>query len=125
MCLYVIRTIGADAKKMRLVLLGLILLAISGNGIAGVIKITQPVRFLALGDSYTIGQSVTASESWPLQFTKALADEGITAGATKVIAQTGWRTEKRIEPARTGGIRRASSEWENVWTVGRGDHEKS
>ena len=47
------------------------------------------LRYLALGDSYTIGESVPESDRWPNQLAKRLADEGIHTGVT-IIARTGW-----------------------------------
>ncbi len=55
---------------------------------------SEPVRFLALGDSYTIGQSVTVEESWPIQLGRALQEEGLMMEEIKIIAQTGWRTDQ-------------------------------
>jgi len=78
---------------MRYLFVVVILLTYFSRGIAQKIKIAEPVRFLALGDSYTIGQSVAASEGWPLQFASALAEQGSNVQETKVIAQTGWRTD--------------------------------
>jgi lysophospholipase L1-like esterase len=46
-------------------------------------------RYLALGDSYTIGESVPESDRWPNQLTRQLAAEGIHADVT-IIARTGW-----------------------------------
>ena len=57
------------------------------------IKISEPVRFLALGDSYTIGQSVWVSERWPAQLANALGKKGYNVAEVKYIAQTGWRTD--------------------------------
>lgn len=57
------------------------------------IRITEPVHFLALGDSYTIGQSVTAGQRWPAQFAAALSNSGYAVDEVKIIAQTGWRTD--------------------------------
>ncbi|MFT5990817.1 MAG: lysophospholipase L1-like esterase, partial [Neolewinella sp.] len=37
---------------------------------------TSPIAYLALGDSYTIGTSVTAAESWPALLADALAKTG-------------------------------------------------
>jgi lysophospholipase L1-like esterase len=57
------------------------------------IKVREPVRFLALGDSYTIGQSVAITERWPVQFINGLTNLGYTVDELKIIAQTGWRTD--------------------------------
>ena len=49
--------------------------------------------FLALGDSYTIGQSVAASERYPVQLAKLLSESGIAVADPQIIARTGWRTD--------------------------------
>lgn len=48
--------------------------------------------FLALGDSYTIGESVPSSERFPVQTVKYLQDQGINFSDPEIIAQTGWTT---------------------------------
>ncbi len=53
----------------------------------------EPLRFLALGDSYTIGQSVPESERWPVQLANLLQSHGIATEEVRIIAQTGWRTD--------------------------------
>lgn len=50
--------------------------------------------YLALGDSYTIGESVKQSESFPFQLKDALKTEGITIETPKIIAVTGWTTDE-------------------------------
>ena len=78
---------------MRFSLLALLLFIFFNSGVAQKIKIWDPVHFLALGDSYTIGQSVASSECWPNQFAFALSYQGYNVEETKIIAQTGWRTD--------------------------------
>lgn len=51
-----------------------------------------PVSYLALGDSYTIGEQVSARQRWPRQLARALRDSGLTMAAPTIIAQTGWTT---------------------------------
>jgi lysophospholipase L1-like esterase len=51
------------------------------------------LRFLALGDSYTIGESVAESQRWPVQLAEALRAEGIDVGNVDIVARTGWRTD--------------------------------
>jgi lysophospholipase L1-like esterase len=63
------------------------------SGIAQQIKIKDPVHFLALGDSYTIGQSVSLAERWPSKLAIELTNRGYTVSEVKYIAQTGWRTD--------------------------------
>ncbi len=50
------------------------------------------LRFLALGDSYTIGEGVAEGDRWPLQLADALRREGFAMGEVRVIATTGWTT---------------------------------
>lgn len=56
------------------------------------VVVKNPVKFLALGDSYTIGQSVSQKDSWPYQFRSFLADAGVSIDTIAIIAQTGWTT---------------------------------
>ena len=53
----------------------------------------QPVQYLALGDSYTIGQSVVASVRYPIQLTNMLNLDTMLLDTTLIIAKTGWRTD--------------------------------
>ena len=55
---------------------------------------SQPAsKYLALGDSYTIGESVPEDERWPVQLAEALRKKGKTIEGPKIIATTGWRTD--------------------------------
>lgn len=51
------------------------------------------IHFLALGDSYTIGESVSESERWPDQLAKLLEEQDVQAEVT-IIARTGWTTDE-------------------------------
>jgi lysophospholipase L1-like esterase len=51
------------------------------------------MRYLALGDSYTIGESVEEPERFPNQLAALLANEGLTVNV-KIIARTGWTTDE-------------------------------
>ncbi|SKC06482.1 SGNH/GDSL hydrolase family protein [Dyadobacter psychrophilus] len=53
-------------------------------------------KFIALGDSYTIGQSVTEAERWPVLFVKSLKEAGIQYRSPDIIATTGWTTRDLI-----------------------------
>lgn len=62
------------------------------------------VRYLALGDSYTIGESVPEAERWPNQLSDFLAVEGIRTEVT-MIARTGWTTDELWEAIQAREIR--------------------
>lgn len=49
-------------------------------------------RYLALGDSYTIGESVSENARYPKQLQDSLAKYGIKLSAVDIIARTGWTT---------------------------------
>ncbi len=51
-------------------------------------------RFLALGDSYTIGEGVAANERWPAQLAAMLHAHGIAIDAPETVARTGWTTDE-------------------------------
>jgi lysophospholipase L1-like esterase len=53
----------------------------------------KSLRYLALGDSYTIGESVSESERWPVYLAARLTAKGISMDSPKIIAKTGWRTD--------------------------------
>lgn len=52
----------------------------------------EPIQYLALGDSYTIGQGVDTLDRWPNQLSSKLEQDGYTIEKTDIIAQTGWKT---------------------------------
>ncbi len=52
------------------------------------------LRFLALGDSYTVGEGVASSECWPARLVALLRVEGCDIGQHRVIATTGWTTDE-------------------------------
>ena len=51
-------------------------------------------KYLALGDSYTIGESVLKSERYPNQLKTELEKNNITLDAVDIIAKTGWTTDE-------------------------------
>jgi len=51
-------------------------------------------RYLALGDSYTIGEGVAPAERWPVQLAARLRAAGIEIGDPEIIATTGWTTDE-------------------------------
>ncbi len=60
-------------------------------------------RFLALGDSYTIGQSVPINERWPNQLAERLMNEVNKISEVNIIAQTGWTTGNLLQAIESEG----------------------
>lgn len=52
------------------------------------------LKYLALGDSYTIGESVSESDRFPNQLRAKLVGEGYPVDSTLIIAKTGWTTDE-------------------------------
>jgi len=50
--------------------------------------------FLALGDSYTIGQSVLPTENFPGQTVQLLKNSGFEFKPAEIVATTGWTTDE-------------------------------
>ncbi len=53
-----------------------------------------PLRYLALGDSYTIGEGIDASGRWPRQLAAGLRAAGIAIAEPRILATTGWTTDE-------------------------------
>ena len=50
--------------------------------------------YLALGDSYTIGEAVPLTRNFPYQLVQLLRKKGLPVVAPEIIAQTGWTTDE-------------------------------
>lgn len=58
---------------------------------------TKTYSYLAIGDSYTIGESVPASKNFPNQTAALLKKAGINIAEPTIIAKTGWTTDELQE----------------------------
>jgi len=47
-------------------------------------------RFLALGDSYTIGEGLSPADSWPAQLVHAMRQRDVIMEQAEMLATTGW-----------------------------------
>lgn len=54
------------------------------------------LSYLALGDSYTIGENVAEDMRWPVQLVKQLRTKEIEINEPKIIAKTGWTTDNLL-----------------------------
>ena len=54
----------------------------------------KTLSFLALGDSYTIGESVPVYQSFPYQTVQLLRKKGMAVHAAEILAKTGWTTDE-------------------------------
>ena len=84
---------------MRLFSLLSLVLILCGNGCAvhgPSVPLAAPgasgVSFLALGDSYTIGEGVGEAARWPVQLAALARQQGLAVQSPTIIARTGWTT---------------------------------
>jgi lysophospholipase L1-like esterase len=75
------------------VLLGIVLLGCN-RAQNSAPTVTAGPRYLALGDSYTIGESVGESERYPMQLARILREQKIEIADPEIIAVTGWTTDE-------------------------------
>ena len=52
------------------------------------------LSYLALGDSYTIGEGVAAEGRWPVRLAAALGAQGVPLAEPQIVATTGWTTDE-------------------------------
>jgi lysophospholipase L1-like esterase len=53
---------------------------------------TSSISYLALGDSYTIGEGAPATDRWPVQLAEMARAQGLGLASPDIIARTGWTT---------------------------------
>jgi lysophospholipase L1-like esterase len=59
--------------------------------------------YLALGDSYTIGESVPEKDRWSVQLADLLRMEGLPIQPPDIIARTGWTTDELSSAIQASG----------------------
>jgi lysophospholipase L1-like esterase len=64
----------------------------------------KQLNYLALGDSYTIGESVQAPESFPFQLAAQLSKNGLIINPPTIVARTGWTTSELQEGIVRSGV---------------------
>jgi lysophospholipase L1-like esterase len=64
----------------------------------------MPLSYLALGDSYTIGEAVPAEQSFPFQLVEILRAAGMRINDPRIIATTGWTTDELLQGIKAENI---------------------
>lgn len=92
--------------KLFIYLLGIVLISCkSNNSITKEESVYQgPKAYLALGDSYTIGEGVESDKNFPNQIYKQLKMDGLDVLPPKIIAKTGWRTDNLLQAIDTAQL---------------------
>lgn len=72
----------------------LIIISLSHTMMHAQINTTSVHTYLALGDSYTIGESVAEEDRFPIQLVRRLNEVGYSISNPKIIAKTGWTTDE-------------------------------
>jgi len=57
----------------------------------------QRIRYVAIGDSYSIGEGASPNESWPALLTRHLNDKGLHVDLVANPSRTGWTTQQAID----------------------------
>jgi lysophospholipase L1-like esterase len=83
----------------------LLVLFAGASGCRSIPAASRGRRFLALGDSYTIGEAVAESERWPVRLAALLRGRGAAVAEPVIVARTGWTTGEL-----TQGLDRADPE---------------
>ena len=71
------------------------------NSNTNTITDTGQITYLALGDSYTIGESVPSSDRFPVQLVRLLQNDGVKISEPDIVAVTGWTTGNLLNAINT------------------------
>ena len=64
------------------------------------------ISYLALGDSYTIGEGAATADRWPVQLAVLASAQGLNLASPDIIARTGWTTAELQEAIAASGNHR-------------------
>lgn len=64
------------------------------------------IPYLALGDSYTIGEGAATADRWPVQLAALARAQGLGLASPDLIARTGWTTAELQEAIAASGNHR-------------------
>lgn len=81
-------------KSVRSILLGSLII------FAGCMSTPEPtatIRYVAIGDSYTVGEGVSQAQAWPAVLTQQLNKAGIQIELVANPGKTGWTTQQAID----------------------------
>jgi len=73
--------------------LALILVVLQSMAMGSIAQ-DKPLTYLALGDSYTIGEGVPSADNFPSQLVSLIRKKGISINEPQIIAKTGWTTDE-------------------------------
>jgi acyl-CoA thioesterase I len=57
----------------------------------------EKIRYVAIGDSYSIGEGASPNESWPALLTRHLNEKGLRVELVANPSRTGWTTKEAID----------------------------
>jgi lysophospholipase L1-like esterase len=60
-------------------------------------KQDERIRYVAIGDSYSIGEGASPDESWPALLTRHLNAQGLHVDLVANPSRTGWTTQQAID----------------------------
>jgi len=66
----------------------------------------QTYSYLALGDSYTIGESLPLEDNFPHQTVALLRKKGISITDPEIVAKTGWTTDELMDSISKRSLKR-------------------
>ena len=87
------RRLGVTSKTRRLLVCFVILFTMAGVGA----KEKDTIRYVAIGDSYSIGEGASPNESWPALLTRHLNEQGLQVELIANPSVTGWTTQQAID----------------------------
>lgn len=70
---------------------------------------TKIYTYLALGDSYTIGESVRENERFPMQLVDSLKTSSVVFSTPRIIARTGWTSDELKKAIETSDLTTTST----------------
>ena len=56
----------------------------------------KPIRYVAIGDSYTVATGIEEKDSWPSQLAQKLTASGLEIDLVETLGQRSWTSQQTI-----------------------------